>query len=138
MINFIKMSVRARFSVWKTLFYGLFLWMLSTTLTFASEAEPAQLQQNQTSRLIGTVIDSGGEALPGATIQIKGSTRGVIADMDGNYEFPDCPVGSTLVVSFVGMETIERVYNGEPRIDFEMQHVADELDEVSVVAFARQ
>ena len=138
MINFIKMSVRARFSVWKTLFYGLFLWMLSTTLTFASEAEPAQLQQNQTSRLIGTVIDSGGEALPGATIQIKGSTRGVIADMDGNYEFPDCPVGSTLVVSFVGMETIERVYNGEPRIDFEMQFVADELDEVSVVAFARQ
>ncbi|MDD5346658.1 MAG: SusC/RagA family TonB-linked outer membrane protein, partial [Proteiniphilum sp.] len=112
--------------------------MLSTTLTFASEAEPAQLQQNQTSRLIGTVIDSGGEALPGATIQIKGSTRGVIADMDGNYEFPDCPVGSTLVVSFVGMETIERVYNGEPRIDFEMQFVADELDEVSVVAFARQ
>jgi TonB-linked SusC/RagA family outer membrane protein len=88
--------------------------------------------------VVGKVVDTAGEPLPGATIQVKGSIRGVITDIDGNFEFPDCPIGNTLVVSFVGMETIERVYNGEQRLDFEMETVADELEEVTVVAFARQ
>jgi TonB-linked SusC/RagA family outer membrane protein len=112
--------------------------MLSMAELYAVSPELSQVEQNRTARVSGTITDSGGDPLPGATIQIKGSTRGVIADVDGNYEFPDCPVGSTLMVSFVGMETIEQVYNGEPRLDFEMEYMADELEEVSVVAFARQ
>ncbi len=99
-----------------------------------------QVDQSRDGRvtLSGKVTDHNGEPLPGATIQIKGSTRGVIADMDGNYEFPDCPVGEVLMISFVGMETIEQEYKGERRLDFVMEQLADELDEVTVVAFARQ
>ena len=99
-----------------------------------------QVDQYQTGRvtLSGKVTDHNGEPLPGATIQIKGSTRGVIADMDGNYEFPNCPVGEVLVISFVGMKTIEQEYKGERRLDFVMEQLADELDEVTVVAFAKQ
>lgn len=45
-----------------------------------------QVDQSRDGRvtLSGKVTDHNGEPLPGATIQIKGSTRGVIADMDGN------------------------------------------------------
>lgn len=94
--------------------------------------------QERTSNLRGNISDSGGDPLAGATIQLKGSTRGVIADVDGNYNFPDCPIGSTLVVSFIGMESIEQVYAGESTIDFVLNYQADVLDEVTVVAFARQ
>lgn len=54
------------------------------------------------------------------------------------YEFPDCPIGSKLVVSFIGMQTIEKVYNGEKVLNFEMEFQPDELEEVEIVAFAKQ
>ncbi|HAR37613.1 MAG TPA: hypothetical protein DCS09_02985, partial [Porphyromonadaceae bacterium] len=60
---------------------------------YAVSPELNQVLQNRTSKVSGTITDSGGAALSGATIQIKESTRGVIADVDGNYEFPDCPIG---------------------------------------------
>lgn len=139
MINLTKLNgLREAFSSGKRILFMLSLLMLSMAELYAENPELSQVEQNRTARVSGTITDSGGDPLPGATIQIKGSTRGVIADVDGNYEFPDCPVGSTLMVSFVGMETIEQVYNGEPRLDFEMEYMADELEEVSVVAFARQ
>jgi TonB-linked SusC/RagA family outer membrane protein len=139
MIKLTKLNgLRGAFSSGKRILFMLSLLMLSMAELYAVSPELSQVEQNRTARVSGTITDSGGDPLPGATIQIKGSTRGVIADVDGNYEFPDCPVGSTLMVSFVGMETIEQVYNGEPRLDFEMEYMADELEEVSVVAFARQ
>lgn len=118
------------------------LWLLLSVLTLANlhatSLKEHSVEQNKTSRVTGSVTDIEGEPLPGATIQVKGGTRGVIADIDGNYEFTDCPIGNTLVVSFVGMETIEQVYRGERRLDFIMNVIADELDEVTVVAFAKQ
>lgn len=95
-------------------------------------------QAKTTAKLKGKISDSGGEPLPGATVQLAGGTRGVIADIDGKYEFDECPVGSKLVISFVGMETMEVVYKGERELNFVMEPKADELDEVSVVAFAKQ
>lgn len=141
MINLIKLYVlRGKDTLKERIVYSIFLLCLLSPYysVWAGKSENDVLQQSRTATVKGTVTDSGGDALPGATIQIKGSTRGVIADVDGNYEFADCPVGSTLVISFVGMNTIERVFNGQSRLDFVMEFQADELEEVSVVAFARQ
>ena len=112
----------------------------SFLILLASMIIPFQLAQAQdkTANLRGNISDSGGDPLTGATIQLKESTKGVIADVDGNYEFPDCPIGSTLVVSFIGMESVEQVYAGESTINFVLQYQTDILDEVTVVAFARQ
>lgn len=115
-----------------------FIMLLSANPLNTAASAHQDSPRDEKRSVVGKVVDTAGEPLPGATIQVKGSTRGVITDIDGNFEFPDCPIGNTLVVSFVGMETIERVYNGEPRLDFEMETVADELEEVTVVAFARQ
>ncbi len=115
-----------------------FIMLLSANPLNTAASAHQDSPRDEKRSVVGKVVDTAGEPLPGATIQVKGSTRGVITDIDGNFEFPDCPIGNTLVVSFVGMETIERVYNGEQRLDFEMETVADELEEVTVVAFARQ
>ena len=58
--------------------------------------------------------------------------------MDGNFEFSNCSVGSILIVSFVGMETKEVKYNGEDFLKITLKPKTDELDEVTVVAFAKQ
>lgn len=50
------------------------------------ETEPLVGFVSQDSKLKGKISDTGGDPLPGATIQIKGGTKGVIADVGGNFE----------------------------------------------------
>lgn len=47
----------------------------------------------------GKIMDSDGMPLPGAAVMIKGTSKGVVADVDGNYVI-DVPAGSTTVLSF--------------------------------------
>ena len=53
----------------------------------------------------GTVTNPAGEAIPGATVLIKGTMTGTITDMDGNFSLADVDDSATLVFSFVGMRT---------------------------------
>ena len=53
-----------------------------------AEISPVVSNVQQTSKFKGKISDAGGEPLPGATVQIKGSTKGVIADMDGIHRYP--------------------------------------------------
>ena len=70
----------------------------------------------------GKISDTGGDPLPGATVQIKGSTRGVIADVDGNFEFDGVKANEILVVSYIGMETKELAYKGEGFLNIAILH----------------
>ena len=55
----------------------------------------------------GTVVDSNGEALIGASVVIKGNTSvGTVTDFDGNFTFSVPSESSIIVVSYVGMNTI--------------------------------
>ena len=103
-----------------------------------AEVFPVVAKVQHSSKFKGKISDTGGDPLPGATVQIKGSTKGVIADMDGNFEFDDCPLNSTLVVSYIGMETKEIKYTGQKFLNIVMEAKTDELEEVTVVAFAKQ
>lgn len=60
------------------------------------------LQQSHTVR--GFVVDEEGNPLPGVTIIVEGSTRGVSTDIDGSYSIDVKPTDK-LVFSFVGLET---------------------------------
>lgn len=121
---------------------GVLLLILMVTMPhsvlFADVAGSKSVVRASLQNLKGKVVDATGIPLPGATIQLKGSTKGVISDMDGNFEFANCSVGSILVVSFVGMDTKEIKYNGEEYLKVTLQPKTDELDEVTVVAFAKQ
>ena len=55
----------------------------------------------------GKITDSGDNSpLPGASIVVKGTTKGTLTDSDGQFNL-DAKIGETLVVSFVGYEPIE-------------------------------
>ncbi|MFV0564233.1 MAG: carboxypeptidase-like regulatory domain-containing protein, partial [Flavobacteriaceae bacterium] len=81
----------------KTKFSGILTLLLAfvVQLTFAQEKT-----------ISGTVTDDSGLPLPGATVLVKGTTRGASTDFDGNYSI-NAAQGATLVVSFVGYTTKE-------------------------------
>lgn len=58
-------------------------------------------QQNR-KQVKGTVTDSFGPVI-GASVVVKGTTNGVITDMDGNFTL-QVPVGATIVISYVGIK----------------------------------
>lgn len=62
---------------------------------------PVKNQNRNTFR--GKVLDEFGEPLPGAAIQVKGSTRGVTTDLDGSFEL-EVSKSDRLIISFLGME----------------------------------
>lgn len=85
----------------------------------------------QTGKATGTVTDSNGEPLIGATVLLKGTKKGTATDLDGRFSI-DAPAGSTLVISYVGSKTQEVKVTGAP-INVKLGGTTD-LDEVVVTA----
>ncbi|MDR2776288.1 MAG: TonB-dependent receptor [Tannerella sp.] len=89
-------------------------------------------------KVSGVILDEGGDVLPGATVQIQGTTQGVIADMDGRFTDFEVPVTCKLMVSYLGMITKTVNYNGEKELTVTLESNTKELEEVAVVAFSKQ
>ncbi|GJH40776.1 SusC/RagA family TonB-linked outer membrane protein [Capnocytophaga sp. HP1101] len=87
----------------------------------------------QERKIIGTVV-SGDTPLPGASVVVKGTTRGTQTDFDGNYSI-NVTDGETLVFSFVGYTTQERRVSGSRPINVSLKEEANVLDEVVVTAY---
>jgi len=85
----------------------------------------------------GKVVDALGDPLPGVSIIVAGSTRGVTTDVDGSYSI-DVKPDDELIYRFIGMQDQVIPVKGKTLIDVILQEKVDELAEVSVVAFAKQ
>ena len=75
-----------------------------------------------------------GEALPGVTIAIKGTTTGTVSDADGRYQLIAAP-DDVLVVRFIGFEMQEIPVSNRSVIDIEMQVEVGALEEIVVVGY---
>src|SRR5690554_2605171 len=86
----------------------------------------------------GKVIEAEtNEPLPGVSILIENSTRGVTTNIDGTFEIRATP-SEKLVFSFLGMESQTIDVGDKDYVEVMMQQAASELDEVTVVAFGKQ
>lgn len=86
----------------------------------------------------GTITSSeDGEALPGVTILVKGTTNGTITDIDGNYKI-GVSDGDVLVVSFVGFKPQEVEVGGRTSINVNMEADVTALEEVVVIGYGTQ
>ena len=92
----------------------------------------------QQKSISGKVTDSSGVSLPGVSIVIKGTTTGIITDLDGKYTLPKIPENAILVFSFVGMKTQEVSVAGKSIINIEMKDEAIGLEEVVAVGYGVQ
>lgn len=72
-----------------------------------------QVATAQTLTVKGIVTDEQtGELIPGANVLIKGTSKGVATDFDGNYSISANPK-DILVISYLGYKTIEIPINGK-------------------------
>lgn len=94
----------------------------------------------QTGRLTGKVTQqSNGEAVPGASVFIKGTTTGTITDVNGNYSMPAPQNGAIIVVKFIGIADSEKTYDGTNTLNFVINDTqASNLNEVVVVGYGTQ
>lgn len=84
--------------------------------------------------LSGKITDENGQGLPGASLFIKGSSKGTTTDINGNYKLA-VPENSILVISFIGYVTEEVLVEKQNVMDLQMKVDASQLEEVVVTAF---
>ena len=98
----------------------------------------ASVQQDQTIKVSGQVVDQEGEPLIGATIKVKGAQSGAITDFDGKFTI-DAPANGTLVVSYVGYKDREIAVRGRAILNtIELESDAMMLEQVVVVGYGVQ
>jgi len=90
--------------------------------------------QNITVR--GTVTDAGTEeAMIGVNVVIKGTIRGVVTDLNGQFAMTDCPPDAVLVFSYVGYEPLEIPVQGRTSLSAAMIVSSSLLDEIVVIGY---
>jgi len=91
-------------------------------------------QQNACS---GVVTDDQGMPVIGASILIKGTTKGTITDIDGKFHLAEAKKGDVLVITYVGMNPKEIKYAGAP-IKVTLKEDSHNLNEVVVTGYGGQ
>ena len=71
----------------------------------------------------------------GLNVVIKGTVRGVVTDVDGNYSLTNCPPDAVLVFSYVGYDPVEVPVQGRTVVDATITSSSSLLDEVVVIGY---
>ncbi len=84
--------------------------------------------------LSGKITDENGEGLPGATIQVKGTTTGTISDFEGNFSL-SVPADGVLDISSIGFKSQSISVNGRTSLKITLEVDIAELSEVVVIGY---
>lgn len=111
--------------IYSVLLFGLFL------------LSPQQLCAQKDYVVSGTVIDSKGEPIIGATVAVKGGGVGTITDLDGGFVLKT-KENATVVISFIGYSTREMKASAINKQRVVLEEDTQTLDEVVVVGYGSQ
>ena len=107
---------------------------LSLALIFASVMAVAQ-----TKTIKGVIYEEEtGEPMPGATVSVEGTTRGVMTDLDGTFELTGVKPTDKLKFECLGKETQIIQAGSQTNFIVKLKNAANELDGVTLVAFGKQ
>ena len=128
-------------TVLKSLFEGTgvnFKKMNRIILLSKSQDKDINQSSQQEITISGKVTDSSGASLPGVTVVIKGTSKGTITDVDGNYTLLNVPSSATLVFSFVGMRAEEIPVADKTSINVSLTEESIGIDEVVAIGYGTQ
>lgn len=119
--------------------YILFFMLLGV---FTVSAEGYALKENLVTqqdgkRISGTVVDTNGEPVIGATVAIKRTTNGTITDVDGKFSL-NVPNNAILQVSYVGYIPKEIAVGNQTNLSITLAEDVEALEEVVVVGYGTQ
>jgi TonB-linked SusC/RagA family outer membrane protein len=87
-------------------------------------------------KVTGVVVDDTNIPIPGANVVVKGTTNGVITDMDGKFTItPGNASKDVLTFSFIGFETKEIKINGQKVINVQLLSSTLQIEEVVAVGY---
>ena len=86
----------------------------------------------------GTVVSGSDDfPLPGVNVVVKGTTQGVITDLDGNFMI-SIPSDAVLTFTYIGFKTQEVAVNGKTTLNVVLDEDTETLEEVVVVGYGVQ
>lgn len=102
----------------------------------ASQSHPSKqkVSKGNKIKIVGTVTDTQGEPLIGASITVEGEHTGVATDFDGNYEI-DVSEGARLMFSYIGFTPEKKKVEKAGRLDIVMSEDSQLLNEVVVIGY---
>ncbi|WP_423127200.1 TonB-dependent receptor [Gaoshiqia sp. Z1-71] len=107
-------------------------------MLFSSEQTVKPSVFQQVKGVSGQVKDTGGEPLPGVTVVIKGSSKGTITDINGNFNISDVSPDAVLLFSFIGMKPVELPVGSQSVLNIKMEVDAIGIEEVVAVGYGTQ
>ena len=119
-----------------TLFINPIFGYSGTSLEF-QDTVPRPQAVNESQTVTGLISDQDGNFLPGATVQIKGTETGTVADDNGIYkiDIPSSQNDPVLLFSFLGFATKEVKVGGQSEINVTLANEESELEEVVVIGY---
>lgn len=122
----------------KTVSFMLFAMALPMASAYAenSSIETIGIVQ-QSSTATGKVTDTNGMPLVGASVVVKGSTRGSMVDNNGQFSISGVKEGQTLRITFIGYEPQEVKWHGSP-LSIVLSENVNELEEAVVIGYGTQ
>lgn len=113
--------------------FAMVLFATMPALTFANQTGIARTTTQQSNECKGSVKDSQGEPITGASVIVKNTQRGTTTDLDGNFSLPNVKAGEIIQVSFIGFKTVEATWNGKV-LNIVLHDDSEVLNEVVVTA----
>jgi len=103
--------------------------------TLADEHTLPVAEVHQQITVSGTVIDEQGEALPGVSVMVKGTTIGQVTNINGIYTITVPDEEAVLIFSFVGYATQEVLVGSQRQLSVTMYESATAIDELVVTGY---
>lgn len=97
--------------------------------------EEVKNNKQQITIVKGTITDTNGEPLPGASVIEKGTASGTVSDFDGNFSLKLTTSNPILTVSFIGYKTKEVTVDGKTTLNIQLEEDAASLDEVVLIGY---
>ena len=89
-------------------------------------------------RVTGTVKDANGVPIPGATVYVKGTSKGAYTTSEGTFELSGLSAGEVLEVSCIGYTTVEVPIAGQRVFDIVLEEETSFLEETVVIGYGTQ
>ena len=115
----------------------LALSFLPGSFLYAEPFTPSTYATQQDGVCEGVVKDINGEPIIGASVAVKGTSKGMITDLDGKFKINDVTPGTEIEITYIGYVKQTLRWNGTP-LNVTLKEDTQQLDEVVVVGFGTQ
>ncbi|WP_164972646.1 TonB-dependent receptor [Lacibacter luteus] len=128
-VDFINLSIN---DVLRQLFAGTTLTylQLDNNLVAIRSSNPDEKDL----RITGKITNEAGEGLGAVSITVKGTSRGTVTDMNGNFALT-VPENAVLVISAIGYNTTEINVNNQQVVNVKLEQATRRMDEVVVIGY---